>query len=287
MGAGFLRSAQHPERARVHGALLRFNSPFPIPHSPFPIPRPMSKQNQWIAGINAVASAIENDADNVREILLEAGSRNPRITEIEENARRKGIEVRRVTQQALDGVGGAVRHQGVVARYAAAKTWDEGELAGLIEAAEGKALVLVLDGVQDPHNLGACLRSAAAAGATAVVIPKDKSAPVNATVRKTSAGAADRLPVFPVTNLARCLRDLQQLGVWIYGLAGEAEASLYDIDLRGYVALVLGGEGDGMRRLTREHCDGLVKIPMPGDIESLNVSVAAGVTLFEAVRQRK
>src|SRR6187402_3393376 len=163
----------------------------------------MSKQNQWIAGINAVASAIENDADNVREILLEAGSKNPRI---------KGIEVRRVTQQALDGVGGSVRHQGAVARYAAAKTWDEGELAGLIEAAEGKALVLVLDGVQDPHNLGACLRSAAAAGATAVVIPKDKSAPVNATVRKTSAGAADRLPVFPVTNLARCLRDLQQLG---------------------------------------------------------------------------
>lgn len=247
----------------------------------------MSKQNQWIAGINAVASAIENDADNVREILLEAGSKNSRITEIEENARRKGIEVRRVTQQALDGVGGSVRHQGVVARYAAAKTWDEGELAGLIEAAEGKALVLVLDGVQDPHNLGACLRSAAAAGATAAVIPKDKSAPVNATVRKTSAGAADRLPVFPVTNLARCLRDLQQLGVWIYGLAGEAEASLYDIDLRGNVALVLGGEGDGMRRLTREHCDGLVKIPMPGDIESLNVSVAAGVTLFEAVRQRR
>ena len=246
----------------------------------------MSKQNQWIAGINAVASAIENDADNVREVLLDGGSKNSRITEIEENARRKGIEVRRVNTQALDGVGGSVRHQGAVARYAAAKTWDESELPALIEAAEGKALVLVLDGVQDPHNLGACLRSAAAAGATAVVIPKDKSAPVNATVRKTSAGAADRLPIFPVTNLARCLRDLQKQGVWIYGLAGEAEASLYSVDLRGNVALVLGGEGDGMRRLTREHCDGLVKIPMPGDIESLNVSVATGVTLFEVVRQR-
>ena len=246
----------------------------------------MSKQNQWIAGINAVASAIENDADNVREVLLEGGSKNPRITEIEENARRKGIEVRRVNTQALDGVGGSVRHQGAVARYAAARTWDESELPALIEAAQGTALVLVLDGVQDPHNLGACLRSAAAAGATAVVIPKDKSAPVNATVRKTSAGAADRLPIFPVTNLARCLRDLQKQGVWIYGLAGEAEASLYSVDLRGNVALVLGGEGDGMRRLTREHCDGLVKIPMPGDIERLNVSVATGVTLFEAVRQR-
>ncbi len=246
-----------------------------------------SKQNQWIVGVNAVASAIDNDADNVREVLIEGGNKNARLTEIEDNARRKGIDVRRVTGQALDGVGGSVRHQGVAARYAAARTWDENELEGLVEAAEGRALVLVLDGVQDPHNLGACLRSAAAAGATAVVIPKDKSVGVNATVRKTSAGAADRIPVVAVTNLARCLKDLQKLGVWIYGLAGEAQASLYATDLRGNVALVLGGEGDGLRRLTREHCDGLVKIPMPGDIESLNVSVATGVTLFEAVRQRQ
>ncbi len=246
----------------------------------------MSKQNQWIVGVNAVASSIDNDADNVREVLVEAGSKNPRLTEIEENARRKGIDVRRVNTQALDGVGGSVRHQGVAARYSAARVWAENELEALVTAAEGKALLLVLDGVQDPHNLGACLRSAAAAGATAVVIPKDKSATVNATVRKTSAGAADRIPVVAVTNLARCLRDLQKQGVWIYGLAGEAEASLYSVDLRGNVALVLGGEADGLRRLTREHCDGLVKIPMPGEIESLNVSVAAGVTVFEAVRQR-
>ncbi|GHH48568.1 MULTISPECIES: 23S rRNA (guanosine(2251)-2'-O)-methyltransferase RlmB [Gammaproteobacteria] len=246
----------------------------------------MSKQNQWIVGVNAVASSIENDADNVREVLVEAGSKNPRLTEIEENARRKGIDVRRVNAQALDGVGGGVRHQGVAARYAAARTWNENELEGLVEAAGGKALLLVLDGVQDPHNLGACLRSAAAAGVTAVVIPKDKSATINATVRKTSAGAADRIPVVAVTNLVRCLRDLQKQGVWIYGLAGEAEGSLYALDLRGNVALVLGGEADGLRRLTREQCDQLVRIPMPGEIESLNVSVAAGVTLFEAVRQR-
>ncbi len=246
----------------------------------------MSKQNQWIVGVNAVASSVENDADNVREVLIEAGIKNPRLTEIEEQARRKGIDVRRVNTQALDGVGGQVRHQGVAARYAAARLWAENELEGLVEAAQGRALVLILDGVQDPHNLGACLRSAAAAGVTAVVIPKDKSATVNATVRKTSAGAADRIPVVAVTNLARCLRDLQKQGVWLYGLAGEAEASLYSVDLRGNVGLVLGGEGDGLRRLTREHCDGLVKIPMPGDIESLNVSVATGVTLFEAVRQR-
>ncbi|GAB2501249.1 23S rRNA (guanosine(2251)-2'-O)-methyltransferase RlmB [Pseudoxanthomonas sangjuensis] len=246
----------------------------------------MSKQNQWIVGLNAVASAIEHDADNVREVLVEGG-KNPRLTEIEENARRKGIEVRKVTGQALDGVAGGLRHQGVAARYAAAKTWSENELSGLVDAANGQALVLVLDGVQDPHNLGACLRSAAAAGATAVVIPKDKSATVNATVRKTSAGAADLIPVVAVTNLSRCLRDLQKQGVWIYGLAGEAEASLYSLDLKGNVALVLGGEADGLRRLTREHCDGLVKIPMPGEIESLNVSVATGITLFEAVRQRQ
>jgi len=246
----------------------------------------MSKQSQWIVGVNAVASSIENDAENVREVLIEASAKNPRLTEIEENARRKGIDVRKVNTQALDGVGGSVRHQGVAARYQAARTWGENELEGLVEAAEGKALLLILDEVQDPHNLGACLRSAAAAGATAVIIPKDKSASVNATVRKTSAGAADRIPVVQVTNLSRCLKDLQKLGVWIYGLAGEATESLYAIDLKGNVALVLGGEADGLRRLTRENCDGLVKIPMPGEIESLNVSVATGVSLFEAVRQR-
>jgi len=251
----------------------------------------MSKQNQWIVGINAVAASVEHDPQNVREVLVEAGAKNPRLAEIEQQARRRDIDVRRVSQQALDGVAGGVRHQGVAARYAAATTWDERDLAGLVEQAQGKALVLVLDGVQDPHNLGACLRSAAAAGATAVVIPKDKAVQVNATVRKTSAGAADSVPVVRVTNLARTLSELQKLGVWIYGLVGGAGASLYALDLKGNVALVLGGEGDGLRRLTREHCDQLVSIPMPGletspGVESLNVSVAAGVTLFEAVRQR-
>ena len=247
----------------------------------------MSKASPWIAGINAVSSALEHDAANVREVLVEAGGRNPRLVEIESQARRLEIDVRRVAQQALDGVAGGLRHQGVVARYEAARMWDEHELPDLIEQAEGRALVLVLDGVQDPHNLGACLRSAAAAGATAVVIPRDKAVQVNATVRKTSAGAADRIPVIAATNLSRCLRDMQKQGVWIYGLAGETDASIYDIDLTGNVALVLGGEGDGLRRLTRENCDAVVKIPMPGEMESLNVSVATGIALFEAVRQRQ
>ena len=247
----------------------------------------MTKQSPWIAGINAVAAALEHDADNVREVLVEAGAKNPRIADIETEARRKDIDVRRVTQQALDGVAGGLRHQGVAARYAAAKTWDEKDLAELVEAADGKALVLVLDGVQDPHNLGACLRSAAAAGATAVVIPKDKAVQVTATVRKTSAGAADIVPVVRATNLARTLRELQKQGVWIHGLAGDADATLYSLDLTGNIALVMGGEADGLRRLTREYCDHLARIPMPGDFESLNVSVATGIALFEAVRQRQ
>ena len=154
-----------------------------------------SKQNQWIIGVNAVASAVEHDAEHVLEVLVEAGARNPRLVEIEEQARRRGIEVRKVATQALDGIGGNLRHQGVVARYAASKTYTDDDLPELVEATAGKALVLVLDGVQDPHKPGACLRSAAAAGVTAVIIPKDKAVQVNATVRKTSAGAADSIPV--------------------------------------------------------------------------------------------
>lgn len=247
----------------------------------------MSKTGQWISGINAVASALEHDIANVREVLIEAGNRNARVVEIEDNARRREVPVRRVTHQALEGIAGGLRHQGVIARYEAAKPREESELPGLIEAAAGKALLLVLDGVQDPHNLGACLRSAAAAGVTAVVMPKDKAAPLNATVRKTSAGAADRIPVIAVTNLARSLRAIKDAGVWVYGMDGEAPDPIYRTDLSGNVAIVLGGEGEGMRRLTREHCDGLVRIPMPGEMESLNVSVATGIALFEAVRQRQ
>jgi 23S rRNA (guanosine2251-2'-O)-methyltransferase len=242
----------------------------------------------WIAGINAVSSALEHDIERVHEVLVEAGGKNPRLADIEDKARRNDISVRRVALQALDGVAGGLRHQGVIARYEAPRPVEESALPGLLEAADGKALLLVLDGVQDPHNLGACLRSAAAAAVTAVIIPKDKAAPVNATVRKTSAGAADRIPVISVTNLARTLRAIKDAGVWVYGLAGESEgAAIHSIDLTGNVALVLGAEGEGMRRLTREHCDALVRIPMPGEMESLNVSVAAGIALFEAVRQRQ
>lgn len=245
-----------------------------------------SDSEQWIAGINAVAAALDNDVVNVREMLIEARARNPRLTELAETAKAAGIAVRSVGADALERIAGGVRHQGIVAHYAASKHYDEHDLDDLIARAGGAPLLLVLDGVQDPHNLGACLRSAAAAGATAVVIPKDKAVAVNATVRKTSAGAADRVPVVRVTNLARTMKDLKDAGIWFVGLAGEATQSLYAIDLKGPIGLVMGGEGEGLRRLTREHCDWLAKIPMVAEVESLNVSVATGVALFEAVRQR-
>ena len=246
----------------------------------------MSKQAQWIVGLNAVASALEHDAEHVREVLLEAGGKNPRIVEIEGQARRLGIDVRRVPGQALDGVAGGVRHQGAAARYAAARTWDEHELPELIEAADGKALVLVLDGVQDPHNLGACLRVADAAGAHAVVAPRDRAVGLNATAIKVASGAADTVPYITVTNLARALREMQDAGVWVVGAAGEAARSVHDIDQKVPLAWVLGAEGDGLRRLTRETCDELARIPRYGSVDSLNVSVASGICLFEARRQR-
>jgi 23S rRNA (guanosine2251-2'-O)-methyltransferase len=194
--------------------------------------------------------------------------------------------VEMTTGEALDRDAGHANHQGVLAQCRAAAERTEGELPGLLASLSGPALLLVLDGIQDPHNLGACLRSADAAGAQAVILPKDNAAPITPVVRKVASGAAEVLPVFQVTNLARTLDELKDAGVWLIGAAGEAEQTLYDVDLRGPVALVLGAEGTGLRRLTREKCDHLARIPMAGTVESLNVSVATGIFLFEAVRQR-
>jgi 23S rRNA (guanosine2251-2'-O)-methyltransferase len=179
-----------------------------------------------------------------------------------------------------------VAHQGVVAAVRPLPGWDEHQLLQSLSHTEGHPLLLVLDGVTDPHNLGACLRSADAAGAHAVLIPRDRAATVDATVRKVAAGAAEFVPVASVTNLARCLDQLKERGIWVVGTDGAAPQTLYAADLKRPLALVLGAEGSGMRRLTRERCDFLVRIPMAGHVESLNVSVAAGVALFEARRQR-
>jgi 23S rRNA (guanosine2251-2'-O)-methyltransferase len=240
----------------------------------------------WIVGINPVDGALDNDASRVRELLVENGQRNPRVHELAERAKELRIPVHHRPREQLDKLAGQARHQGVAARYEAPAQAGEGDLPELLQQAGQHALVLVLDGVTDPHNLGACLRSAAAANATCVIVPKDRAVGLTPVVRRASAGGADRVPLVAVTNLARTLKTLKDAGVWLTGLAGDTEQSVYAIDLTGPVALVMGSEGEGMRRLTRESCDHLAKIPMPGAMESLNVSVATGVVLFEALRQR-
>jgi 23S rRNA (guanosine2251-2'-O)-methyltransferase len=245
----------------------------------------ITMSESWIVGINPVAGALANDPSRVLELLVEQGTRNARVAELVSEAKRLGVRVHARPRAMLDKVSGRAHHQGVVAQYEVPAAKTERDLAGLLEADDG--LFLVLDGVTDPHNLGACLRSAAAAGVAAVIVPKDRAVGITPVVRRASAGAVDRVPLIEATNLARALRELKDAGVWLTGLAGEAEASLYDVDLAGKAALVMGGEGEGMRRLTREACDRLARIPMPGAMESLNVSVATGVALFEAVRQRR
>lgn len=240
--------------------------------------------SDWIAGINAVAAALEAGQD-LAEVLIDGKAKNPRLAEIGSAAKAAGIALRYVPLDQIERQSAGARHQGVIARVQSTRIYDERDLEGLIEAS-AKPLLLILDGVQDPHNLGACLRSAAAAGATAVIVPKDRAATLTPTARKVAAGGAERVPLVRVTNLARCMKDLQDAGIWIVGLAGEAESSLYSVDLKGPMAIAMGGEGEGLRRLTREHCDYLAKIPMASGMESLNVSVAAGISLFEAVRQR-
>ena len=240
----------------------------------------------WIVGINPVEGALSNDAERVRELLVEQGQRNARVQELATRAKALNIPVHHRPREQLDKLAGEARHQGVVALYEAPPMAGENDLPDLLEAAGQDALVLVLDGITDPHNLGACLRSAAAARATAVIVPKDRAVGLTPVVRRASAGGADRVPLIAATNLARVLRTLKDAGVWITGPAGDTDTSIYSVDLRGPVAVVLGSEGEGMRRLTRETCDFVAKIPMPGVMESLNVSVATGIVLFEALRQR-
>lgn len=251
---------------------------------------------ECVYGIHAVDSLLRRSPGAIAQLALQSGREDRRIQSLLELARNQGVSVVRLPRRELDQLAGG-RHQGAVASLAAdgpagspgggGEVLDEAGLLALVEAATDPVLLLVLDGVTDPHNLGACLRSADAAGAHAVVVPKDKSADLNPTVRKVACGAAESVPFARVTNLARTLDALKRQGVWVYGAAGEADTELYDCQLTGSVALVLGAEGSGLRRLTRECCDHLVKLPMAGSVSSLNVSVAAGVCLFEVVRQRR
>jgi len=241
---------------------------------------------ELLFGIHSIDAALTHDPTNILELYFEANSENPRVRELSERARELGLKPHARDKAALDRMTGGARHQGAVARYKAPPPRNESDLAALVEQAGNDALLLVLDGVTDPHNLGACLRSAEGAGVTAVIVPKDKAAGITPTVRTASAGAADRIAFFAVTNLARTLKNLKQQGVWLAGLAGDATQDFYRLDFKGPLAIVMGSEGEGMRRLTRESCDYLAHIPMRGSVESLNVSVATGVALFEALRQR-
>jgi len=234
-----------------------------------------------------VRTALKHGADTVIEIWLEARRRDKRIQEILGLARQAGVEVHRVPKQVLDDLLPDTNHQGIIARSRAPAALGEKDLAGLLQGLDVPPFLLILDGVQDPHNLGACLRSADGAGVHAVIAPRDRSAGLTPTACKVASGAAERVPFFQVTNLARTLKWLrQEQGVWLMGTAGDAETRLFDQDLTGPLGLVMGGEEKGMRRLTREACDYLVMLPMRGGVESLNVSVATGICLYEALRQR-
>ncbi len=238
-------------------------------------------------GVHAVRVLLERTPQRVRRVLLATGKDAGRLAEIRTLAARAGIAVVSVDEASLDKLADGGRHQGVLAEVAARSGDPETQLEEALEAAGEKPLLLVLDGVQDPHNLGACLRSADAAGVAAVIAPRDRAAGLTPVVRKVAAGAAETVPFVAVVNLARTLRELKERGVWLVGTDDSADKSLYEVDLQGPLALVMGSEGEGMRRLTRECCDQLVSIPMAGAVESLNVSVATGVVLFEAVRQRR
>ena len=241
--------------------------------------------NRILFGFHAVTVRLKTAPESVLEIHLDPQRRDARMRQFAERVREAGARVVDSSDGALTGLAGTTRHQGVVARVAALALRHS--LDDVLETVQGPPLVLVLDGVTDPHNLGACLRVADGAGAHAVIAPKDHAVGLNATVAKVASGAAETVPYLMVTNLARSLNEMKERDIRIVGTSEDAERTLYDLDLSGPVALVLGAEGSGLRQLTRKTCDELVRIPMVGAVESLNVSVAAGVCLFEVLRQRR
>ena len=237
-----------------------------------------------IYGFHAIIAKLRQAPGEIREILLDAQRQDARGRDLMQHAELQGVRLHLVAGKRLDDLAGSGRHQGVVALLAGAR--KSLHLDDVLDTLEEPAFLLVLDGVTDPRNLGACLRVADAAGVHAVIAPKDRAAGLNEVAVKTACGAAESVPYITVTNLARCLRELKERDIWLVGTAGEASDSLYAADWPQATAWVLGAEGEGMRRLTRETCDQLVHIPMHGSVESLNVSVAAGVCLFEARRRR-
>ncbi|MFK7890325.1 MAG: 23S rRNA (guanosine(2251)-2'-O)-methyltransferase RlmB [Granulosicoccus sp.] len=251
-----------------------------------------SDTSRFFGGLHAVKAALMRSASDIRCVYVQKGRRDSRLRDLRSLAEKHDISCNEVPRRMLDDWVGDLQHQGVVAELIQKANGPRPELHAFLEEQQsirGSAapLILLLDGVQDPHNLGACLRSADASGVTAVVAPADNSVGLTAVARKVASGAAETVPFFQVPNLRRAITDLKSLGIWVFGADSRATDELYSLELDGPVALVMGSEGDGLRRLTRESCDGLFHLPMAGSVESLNVSVAAGICLFEAVRQRR
>ena len=254
--------------------------------------------SEIVYGLHAVQAVLAKDPSRVLRVYVLRGREDGRVVALLAAAAATQVTVERVDAARLARLAGDAVHQGVVAEVRPVVPWDEDRLSAelvrlqdpaVVAAAAGgryAPLLLALDGVQDPHNLGACLRTADACGALAVLIPRDRAAQPNATMRKVAAGAAETTPIVVVTNLARCLRDLKQAGLWVVGAEAGAQKRAADVDMTGATVIVMGAEGGGLRQLTRQHCDLLVRLPSLGAVESLNVSVAAGMLLYEAQRQR-
>jgi len=243
-------------------------------------------QDEIIFGIHAVTHLLQRSPERVREVFVLQNRDDEKLQKIVTLSRKNAINVQAVKKNFLEEKATG-NHQGVLARAKPVQAKGEQDLFAMLDAQDEPAFLLILDTITDPHNLGACLRSCDAAGVHGVIAPKDKAVGLTATVSKVACGAAESVPFYQVTNLARTMKELQERGIWLYGTAGEASESVYKTDLRGPIAIVMGAEGKGLRRLTREACDHLIYIPMAGEVSSLNVSVATGVCLFEAVRQRQ
>jgi len=246
----------------------------------------MSQNNQFVFGLHAVLSLLQNQPGRVLRLCVQKERKDQKIEALIQEAKSAGIPVEQMPRYELDSLTNEANHQGVLVYCKKAQALSEDDLEELLENQKQPLFILVLDGVQDPHNLGACFRTADAAGVHLIIAPKDKATGITPVVAKVASGATETVPFLQVTNLARTLAKLKELGVWIYGAAGEATQSIYSAKMTGPIAIVMGAEGEGLRRLTRDHCDFLVKIPMAGSVSSLNVSVATGVVLFEVLRQR-
>lgn len=241
----------------------------------------------YVYGLHAVTASINNQSREIKKLFINKERLDQRMQATLDIASQRGIAIEKLDSKQMDQRFADYHHQGIVASVLPLPKYHESDLPTLLENSDKPLLILILDGITDPHNLGACLRSADATAVDFVIIPKDKSAGITPVVSKVACGAAENMPVVQVTNLVRSIELLKEHAVWIYGAAGEANQSLYQMDCGGNIAIVMGAEGRGLRRLTRDHCDALFSLPMLGSVDSLNVSVATGVSLYEVVRQRK